>query len=434
MGRESQVATFVARFSLIGTLSSCVTPADFDEVQRGDDSTQGLRCGWVFPTHRKVADLAPKTGAARLFGHTLLASPVQGDHFFRVLATHDGVVGPMELYAVDTAAVGSSPAPELIGTREEPQQLLRLDASTTGILSASTGADAAGTVRLVLYRIADSDKPGAAAVLDPLLDTADLGGASRLSGRVSVTDSGSLSLITSFQAPSNEFRVALSRPHASPRAAPIVLASDADEDNVRERAMLEIGEETHVFIGTPQAPLGSRMFTVPRDAKAAPPARTISPLGSFLLTASLDHLGLLDVAFVDITAQVALKTGQVAKGDLASFRSADVPVAGTFGGLTDVPYTTVPQWVGDNFVALGATGIAGSELTIIWADAHGHLRAHQKLEKLAAGLKLGASAIAAQSQLGELGGLLDVVWVVTSVDAHGGEPYDVMYYDELRCL
>src|SRR5262249_47913222 len=121
-------------------------------------------------------------------------------------------------------------------------------------------------------------------------------------------------------------------------------------------------------------------------------------------------------------------------GDIESFHSTDLSIVGTFGGLTDVPYTTIPQWVGDNFVALGATGVVGTDLTIIWADPHGHLRAHQKLAQVATGFKVGAAAFAPQSQLGELGGILDVVWVVTSVDPDGGEPYDVMYYDEVRCL
>jgi hypothetical protein len=228
--------------------------------------------------------------------------------------------------------------------------------------------------------------------------------------------------------------VALSRSNGAPATTAIVLASDSDETNVRQRATVEIGDTTHVFIGMPQAPLGSRKFAVPRDATAAPAPRTISNMSSFLLTASLDPAGLLDVAFVDLSMQVALMAGQVAPSDVETFQSADLPIATMFGGLTDVPYTTLPQWIGDNLVTFGSTGVAANDLTIIWADPHGHLRAHQKLEQVAAGSKFGAAAFAPQTQLGDLGGILDVVWVVSSVDPDGGEPYDVLYYDQVRCL
>jgi hypothetical protein len=157
-------------------------------------------------------------------------------------------------------------------------------------------------------------------------------------------------------------------------------------------------------------------------------------MSSFLLAASVDRSGLLDVAFVDLSQQVALMAGQVAPSDLESFQSTDLPIATMFGGLTDVPYTTLPQWIGDNLVTFGHTGVSATDLTIIWADPHGHLRAHQKLEQVATGSKLGAAAFAPEAELGDLGGVLDVVWVVTSVDPDGGEPYDVMYYDQVQCL
>jgi hypothetical protein len=418
--------------SILGIEASPARPAADASPNRDGSSPPPLSCGWAFASHRKVADLSSKSGPARLFGQTLFASPVPGHSFFRVVASHDTVTGPLELYAIDGVAVGNMPTPQLIGSREQPHQLSRLDASTTGILSESSGDDAGGA-QLVLYRIADADRQGSAAAVDQLLDTAILGGASALGATVSVTPTGSVSLVTSFHASSGEHRVALSRPNGG-AAAPIVLASDSDEANVRQRGMVEIGDTTHVFIGMPMANLGSRKFAVPRDATVAPAPRTISNMSSFLLAASLNQLGLLNVAFVDLSLQVGLITGQVAPVNVESFQSMDLPIATMFGGLTDVPYTTMPQWIGDNLVTFGHTGVAATDLTIIWADPHGHLRAHQKLDQVPAGSKLGAAAFAPQTQLGDLGGILDVVWVVTSVDPDGGEPYDAMYYDQVQCL
>jgi hypothetical protein len=240
--------------------------------------------------------------------------------------------------------------------------------------------------------------------------------------------------VTSFHVSSGEHRVALSQSSSGMRMPLITLVSDADESNVRQRAMLEVGGTTYVFIGMPQASLGSRMFTVPAGATAAPAPRTLSNSSTFLLATSLAGANLLDIAFVDLSRMVALLTGQVALSDLGSFQATDLPEATRFGGLTDVPYTAQPQWIGDNLVTFGHTGVGATDITIIWADPRGHLRAHEKLEQVAAGSKVGAAAFAPEANLGDFGGVLDVVWVVTSVGPDGGEPYDVLYYDQVQCL
>ncbi|HYU77745.1 MAG TPA: hypothetical protein VEK56_02095, partial [Vicinamibacterales bacterium] len=64
----------------------------------------------------------------------------------------------------------------------------------------------------------------------------------------------------------------------------------------------------------------------------------------------------------------------------------------------------------------------------------GHMRVQQKIDQAPAGTKIGASVFTAAAQLGILGGILNVVWAVTLIAPDGGEPYDVLYYDQIRCL
>jgi hypothetical protein len=394
-----------------------------------------LTCGWGFASHRKIADLSARVGSARLFGQNLLAAPIPGNRFFRVVASHEGAGGPFELYAIDTIAAGNPPMPELVGDVEQPLQMLRLDASSSGVLSLGAGTEAGVASRFVLYRIDDTDRQGSSATAQPLLDTSLLGAATRLSALVSVTPLGQIALVTSFQASSTAFEVTLSGGSAGMTGSPLVLATDAMEANVRERAVVEIGGKTHVFLGLPGAPAGARQFSVAPGAATAPLPRTISNANSFLLNASsFNPASSLDVAFVDISRQVALLAGQIEPSRIETFHADELLLAAQFGGLTDVPFTTVPQWIGDNLVTLGQTGPAATDFTIIWADAGGHLRAKQKLDQAPSGAKIGAAAFAPQAQLGPLGGVLDVVWVVTSTDADSGEPYDVLNYDQIRCL
>jgi len=392
-----------------------------------------LTCSWAFASHRKIADLSTRIGTARLFGQNLLAAPIPGDRSFRVVASHEGAGAPFELYTIDTIAVGNAPVPQLVGEVEQPVQMLRLDGSSSGVLSLAAGAEAGAAPRLVLYRIEDTDRQGSAATPQPLLDTSLLGGATRLNALISVAPSGQIALVTSFQSSPTEFEVTLSMGNASTIGNPLVLATDAVETNVRERAVVEFGGKTHVFIGQPGAPFGSRQFSVASGAATAPSPRTVSNQSSFLLTASVPS-SLFNVAFVDIGMQVALRAGQIDPSHIETFRAEDLPLATQFGGLTEVPFTSTPQWIGDNLITLGQTGAAATDFTIIWGDTSGGLRAKQKLEQAPSGARFGASAFAPQAQLGSLGGVLDVVWVVTSTDADSGEPYDVMYYDEVRCL
>jgi hypothetical protein len=243
-----------------------------------------------------------------------------------------------------------------------------------------------------------------------------------------------LALVTSYRSGPNEFRIALGQSTGGAVSAPIVLASDAVEVNVRERGLMTFAGKSHVFTGQPGAPAGPRQFTVDDGATTSHPARSIGAMSTFFLAGQASLMGKVNFAFVDLDQNVGLLTGQVEASQIETFQVSDLKLAKMFGGLTSVPYENAPNWIGDDLVTFGRTGAAADGLTILWADAFGHLRAQKNLETAPAGAKMGPSTFTPAAQLGPLGGILNAVWVVTLTDADSGEPYDVLYYDQIKCL
>jgi len=407
---------------LLGLFTGCNTILGLEESPARPESDAGsdgppngssLMCAWVFNKHRKVADLSANAGATRLFGPNLVAAPVPGDRLLRVAAWHDPTSGPFDLYTIDAVPTGALPVPEPLGAGEMPIQMLRLDTTTVGILVIGAPLEGGASPAISLYRVADADRQGSAAARVPLLDTSVLGNASEVSALANVGPSG-IALVTSYRSGANEFRIALGQSTGGALGAPIVLASDAVDVNVRERGLLTFGGKTHVFTGQPGSPAGPRQFTVEDGATTSHPARSIGGKATFFLAAGASPMGKVNFAFV--------------------FLVGDLRLAAMFGGLTSVPYENAPSWIGDDLVSFGRTGAGADELTVLWADAFGHLRVQQKLEQAPAGAKMGPSAFTTAAQLGPLGGVLNAVWAVTLTDADSGEPYDVLYYDQIKCL
>jgi len=198
------------------------SPARPESDAASDATTSGgsaLNCAWVFNKHRKVADLSANTGSMRLFGPNLVAASVSGDRLVRVAAWHEPISGPFDLYTIDAVPTGALPVPELLGGADVPLQMLRLDGTTVGILALGTPLEGGSSPRIVLYRVDDADRQGSSAAQVPLLDISALGNASEVSALLAVGSSG-LSLLTSYRAGANEFRVALGRSTGARWACP----------------------------------------------------------------------------------------------------------------------------------------------------------------------------------------------------------------------
>jgi len=84
-------------------------------------------------------------------------------------------------------------------------------------------------------------------------------------------------------------------------------------------------------------------------------------------------------------------------------------------------------------VTLGHTGPAADELTIVWADPFGHLRATKSWSRCPR-REDWLRGVHARRPTRPARGILNAIWAVTMNDADGGEPYDVLYYDQIRCL
>ncbi|HEX9298003.1 MAG TPA: hypothetical protein VF881_19320 [Polyangiaceae bacterium] len=433
-------ASVVAALLTINLLLGCNAILGIEEGSpRSDGGTDALppagpplTCAWVFPSHRTVADLSANTGGTRLFGSNLVATHVPGNPIFRVAAFHDPPLGPFELYTIDASPSSMLFPPQSVGSNGVPVQMLRLDNSTIGIVVV--GLPMAGTSpEILLYRVDDADRLGSASQGAPLIDASTLGNLSEVSALMDVGPSGE-SLVLSYRASPNEYRVSLGQRVGGAAGTLFDLTSDFVEPNIRQRAVLTVGGRTHVFVGLPGSPAGGRQFSLDFGSTTAPPPRPISNMTTFLLATGISPFGKINVAAVDLGLGVALMTGQLDATQIETFQASDFPVATMFGGLTSVPYASAPGWIGDNLVSLGHTGPAADELTIVWADPFGHMRVQQKIDQAPAGTKIGASVFTAAAQLGILGGILNVVWAVTLIAPDGGEPYDVLYYDQIRCL
>jgi len=214
-----------------------------------------------------------------------------------------------------------------------------------------------------------------------------------------------------------------------------VLSSGQAPVVTNPRAIVRVGNAIHVFFGDPGGPAGSSQVTI-ADGMTPTATRSLGPPQFFLLSAGTDALGKLNVAFAEVGVNINLRVGQIEPAQIGTFMAADAPVAYQYGGLADVPYTTRPRWFGDALVAVGPTSATANELSIAWGYASGQVGQVQVQKKLLTAQKNGkvrTAAWAAEQQLGALGGYIDLFWIETYQD-DAGQAYDVLYYDQVRCI
>jgi hypothetical protein len=305
-----------------------------------------------------------------------------------------------------------------------PLDMGRFDNASIGLLA--TTSDATGA-KLTGYVIADSDGPMPKLVAGR---SVSLGMVDQVTGLFLPEPPDDIDYAASVRSSPNSFDVVYGRASIPGRT---VLASNPGAPASTPMAILRVANSIQIFFGQPGAPTGSSIVSIADGMMPSAPRSLGSPAFA-LLSAGTNPMGKLNVAFAEIGPTIGLRVGQIDAAQLGSFTAADTVEAKQYGGLAEVPYTTRPRWFGDSLVAVGPTSIKGNELSIAWGEVNAHVVQVQKVLLTAQrGGKVRTAAWAAEQQLGPLGGFIDLFWIETYQD-DAGMAYDVLYYDQVRCI
>jgi len=393
------------------------------EASAGDAAPpRALDCAFVFTAHRTIADQSSQTGPERTYSDQLFAEAVPSAGIVRLVAYHAGANLPFDLFSVDAKDNGNST--KVASVSATPLDMQRIDPSSVGLLTVSTtGAMAT----LTNYAIADADGSTPNLVAGAMTT---LGMVDQVTGLFLPVPPGDIAYTASYRSSPTQFDLVLGRASVAGQS---VLQSGPAAAATNPRAIVRVGKAIHVFFGDGGNPTGSNQVTLVDGMTPSPP-RSLGPPSFFLISASSNPAGTLNVAFAELGANINLRIGQIDPAKIGSFTGADVPIARQYPGLADIPYTTRPRWFGDALVAIGPTSAAGNELTIQWGDPRGSVQAEKKLLTAQKNGRVRTSAFAGEQQLGPLGGIIDLFWIETYQPDDAGQAYDVLYYDQVRCL
>jgi hypothetical protein len=400
--------------------------------EAGGPAAPVLQCAWMLPSHRKLADLSAKT-SSRTFTDAIFVAPYQGGGALRIFVWYPARDAPLEVYSFNVTA-GGAVAPQTLGSPGEYPLAVQLEdetASGVGVLTdvlTLARPEGSSEPSVGLYRFRDSDQVNVAArqvvarpgllgnpvfarVLAPTLDQA---------------------FVAMTLADATTYRLALGHAEGSAVGDPIEIAKSTAAPDMAARALLRVGTKSYLFAGVPGGAAGPSLHAIEDTAGAPLASRSLGPPGTFVLNAA-ESGDKLNVGWVDTRKGVDIYSGQVSVSDLDTFELAQLPLVTTSAGLADVPFTTVPMWFGDELITVGPTGAGSSDLSIAWTDALGRLRARQVLGHAQTDGKIRAAGFSVR-ELFSLGGTFDVAWIESRPDADSGQPYDVILYDQVRCL
>jgi hypothetical protein len=287
---------------------------------------------------------------------------------------------------------------------------------------------------LISLHTFDDSNFGTVPTVAPMTKPGGLGTNGNIDASVYADADGKVAIAANFGIAGGQSRAAYGLYNGAPVDL-IPLMDDPVQDNVRASTLTHVrGVAGYVFVG--QAP--QIEYEIPDDGAdgsfmGVPPHRQLMT-NTFVIMANQDTAGMFNLAAADVGTQLmpklALYTGQVTSTQLMTFDPTSFVLAKNAASLADVPVGSLNGWSDDLLYFAGATGVNGTELSILFIDALGRTRAEQKLADTMGRVNVGT--ITPRGVMGGVGGKYHIAWSETLSDAMG--QYDILWYDQIDCL
>jgi hypothetical protein len=403
-----------------------------------DGAIRQLTCRFVFGTpsggHIKLDDFSMYPGTSQTLGDRFFILPLLNTTTVRIMAQLNN--SPDDSYFVYTANDGGSPAPRqvissngrLVGAQKvSPQKSVALVIGNGGFdPDSGTGYQP----RLLLHTYDDSNW-GIPPTVAPLTNPGQLGSTGNIDATFAPDPDGTIAIGASFDVGTGRSRATYGLYKGTPIDL-FPLMEDPSQDNARTQTVVHVkGVAGYTFVGqTPQYE-----FEVRDDGTTMMPPRRQIATSAFMVLGNFDTAGKINLASADLGTplmpKLALYIGQVDPLNIMTFDPASFVLAKSAASLSEVPISALNGFSDDLLYFAGPTGVAGTELSILFIDALGRTRASQKLQDTQGRVTLGS--ITPRGTMGGVGGKYHITWTEEIQPDTGGR-YDILWYDQLDCL
>jgi hypothetical protein len=394
-------------------------------------------CDWDFPEHRLVQSLeaTPTSVLGKVFAVR------RGPDSVRAIVnriTETGVF--FDIFTLDSSAnIATASVPSM-----QVLQVERLSSSNMGILYVTP------TAELHLYVIADSSQNGddgnditlasatnlpnftaASSALNAMMAPVPLGG----------LDDWDLDVVVMYRNTSMEQVIYHARYERNPLPTFVRITDPAlnlNDNDTQGQAIAHFDGTTYAYFGETGSVLGLSVYALDENVTGFV---TPTPIGQGeqlggVLVVPPDYANVL---MADVGPPIRLLTGAVAGADLGSLDPADLNIAAEFAGQLDLPvFEADGRWNEDIFTLIGPDSDNSIDMAYYLLDNVGRERGLGPLDfTLILPAEedrdnIGSLASALRDEpLGAEGGTLHILW--TEDHTRNNVPFDVLYYDRLRC-
>jgi len=402
----------------------------------GPDATvRLLNCRFVIGSatggHRKLDDFSQIPNASeRVLADKFFMMPTGNGTSVRILTQLRGQQNTYSEYFASDTMTGFQPQPIVSNGRLLDAH--KLNVSTSGALIIETTSPTMVEGPRFLLHTFDDANVGAQPTIAAITNPGALGTSGSIEGIFSPDPMGTFTVAASFSATGTVFQAAVGIVRQPSQPIQLIpLFQDADSNVVRPSSVVRVaGGSSYAFYG--ETFRGQREYEIKSDGTVGP-MRALTGTASVLL-ANMSLSGKLDVMMGDVnTTALTLKllVGQFDLSQAMTFDVTQLVTAKEASSISEVPVGALSGFVGDILLFGGPTGLSRKELSILFIDAMGRVRAEQKLADTPGEVANGV--VFPRGTNTGVTGNYHIAWSETLLDP-AGQKYDTVWYDQLECL